>query len=336
MPKTLPSIFVAVIIVVVILLMMCAFQVKYTETAVVTRFDHIKQVIKPADAGFQWKLPWPIETVHRYDARLRTLETEFKQLGTADQKTVVLTAYATWRIDDAEKFLKAIGREDAAEPKLRDLLENRVSEVLKSHALSDIVTTNADKMKFDEIEKSFLVGVQERALKNYGVEINSVGVKRLNIPESVTKEVFARMKEERQKTIKELEGQGTSEAQGITARAYEEASKIEKRAEAYGKKIENEGVAESMKFYPIFAENRELADFLKKRESILKILQSGEITLVLSADEIIPFDELLRRRTPPAPSGATLKPDRTDTNTNRNNEVIPVRKDDAAHSGGRE
>jgi len=305
MPKTLPSILVAVIIVVVILLMMCAFQVKYTETAVVTRFDKIKQVIKPADAGFQWKLPWPIETVHRFDARLRTLETEFKQLGTADQKTVVLTAYATWKIDDAEKFLKAVGRDDAAEPKLRDLLENRVSEVLKSHALSDMVTTSADKLKFDQIEASFLEGVQQRALDNYGVWINSVGVKRLNIPESVTKEVFARMKEERQKTIKELEGQGTSEAQGITARAIEEARKIEQRAEAYARKIEAQGEAEALKFYNIFAENRELADFLKKRESILKILQSGEITLVLSAEEIIPFDELLKRRPASSPR-ATL------------------------------
>lgn len=299
MPKTLPSILVAVIIVVVILLMMCAFQVKYTETAVVTRFDQIKQVIKPENAGFQWKLPWPIETVHRFDARLRTLETEFKQLGTADQKTVVLTAYATWLIEDAEKFLKAIGRDDAAEPKLRDLLENRVSEVLKSHPLSDLVTTDAARMKFDEIEAAFLVGVQQRAIDNYGVRINSVGIKRLNIPESVTKEVFARMKEERQKTIKELEGQGTSEAQGITARAIEEARKIEQRAEAYAKKIESQGEAEAFSYFPIFAENRELSDFLKKRESILKILQSGEITLVLSAEEIMPFDELLKRNSSP-------------------------------------
>lgn len=332
MPKTLPSIFVALIIVVVILLLMCAFQVKYTETAVVTRFDHIKQVIKPENAGFQWKLPWPIETVHRYDARLRTLETEFKQLGTADQKTVVLTAFATWRIDDAEKFLKAIGREDAAEPKLRDLLENRVSEVLKSHPLSDIVTTNTERMKFDEIEKSFLEGVRERALTNYGVEINSVGVKRLNIPESVTKEVFARMKEERQKTIKELEGQGTSEAQGITARAMEAASKIEKRADIYGDKIESEGVSQAAKFYSVFAENRELGDFLKKRESILKILQAGEITLVLSADEIIPFDELLKQRQP-APAGTTRRPDRSDTHGSRDESVIPARADAATSTG---
>jgi len=335
MPKTLPSIFVALIIVVVILLLMCAFQVKYTETAVVTRFDHIKQVIKPENAGFQWKLPWPIETVHRYDARLRTLETEFKQLGTADQKTVVLTAFATWRIDDAEKFLKAIGREDAAEPKLRDLLENRVSEVLKSHPLSDIVSTNTERMKFDEIEKAFLEGVRERALTNYGVEINSVGVKRLNIPESVTKEVFARMKEERQKTIKELEGQGTSEAQGITARAMEAASKIEKRASIYGAKIESEGVSQAAKFYNVFAENRELGDFLKKRESILKILQAGEITLVLSADEIIPFDELLKQRQP-TPAGTTRRPDRSDTNGSRDDSVMPARADAATPTGGQD
>ena len=301
MPKPLPSILVALIVIAIILLMMCAFQVKYTETAVVTRFDQIRQVVKPAEAGLQWKFPWPIDQVHRFDARLRSFETEFKQLGTADQKTVVLTAYATWKIDDAEKFLKAVGRDDAAVPKLRDVLENRVSEVLKSHALSELVNTDASKIKFTAVEEEILTGVKQRALDNYGVRINSVGIKRLNIPEAVTKEVFARMKEDRQKEIIKLQAEGRSEAARITSEAKTIASKIQTRSEEYAKKIESQGKAESAKFYKVFAENRELAEFLKKSETVLKILKSGESTLILPAGEITPFD-LLRR------SGAAGKP----------------------------
>ena len=43
--------FVAAVVIAVILLMMCAFQVKYTETVVVTRVDQIQKVIKPTEAG---------------------------------------------------------------------------------------------------------------------------------------------------------------------------------------------------------------------------------------------------------------------------------------------
>lgn len=135
-----PAILVAILLIVIILFMMCAFQVSFTETAVVTRFDEIKKVIEPGDAGLHFKLPWPVDRVHRYDTRLRTFDTEFRQLGTEDQKTVVMTAYATWRIDDGEKFLKTVGREDAAGRKIQDLLENRVSTVLRTHPLSTLST----------------------------------------------------------------------------------------------------------------------------------------------------------------------------------------------------
>lgn len=42
------TLFVAAILLAVVCLMMCAFQVRFTETAVVTRFDQIKEVI-PAE-----------------------------------------------------------------------------------------------------------------------------------------------------------------------------------------------------------------------------------------------------------------------------------------------
>src|SRR5882672_7695188 len=96
---------IVLVVVVVIGMMMCAFQVRFTETAIVTRFDKIKEVIPSDQAGLHFKWPWPIEQVHRYDTRLRSFETEFRQIGTEDQKTVVLTAYATWRVQNGSLFL---------------------------------------------------------------------------------------------------------------------------------------------------------------------------------------------------------------------------------------
>ena len=46
---------------------------------------------------------------------------------TEDQKTVVMTAYATWRIADAKQFLKAVRKEETAQDKLRDLLDPKLA-----------------------------------------------------------------------------------------------------------------------------------------------------------------------------------------------------------------
>jgi len=292
MSRNLPTLLIALFVIVVILAMMCAFQVRFTETVVVTRFDKIERVIPPDQAGLHLKLPWPIDRVHRYDARLRTFDTEFRQLGTKDQRTIILRPYATWRIKDAKKFLMALGREDAAVPKIRDMMENQVSVVLRTHPLDDLVNVDRQKMKFAEIEGKFLSGIKDAVEQAYGIEVVSVGIKRLNIPGSVTKEVFTRMKEDRQKTIKQLTAEGEAEAKKIRAEADEISKKILARAEAYAKTIEGQGDAEAAKYYKIFAENRTLSDFLKKLETVRKIFEAGQMTLIMDANTFVPFDIL--------------------------------------------
>ena len=83
---------------------------------------------------------------------------EFRQAATKDQKTVILTAYATWRIADATKFLKAVGQEDTATRIIRDLLENQVQLVLRDHNLEELVNVDPKKMKLEQIERMTLLG----------------------------------------------------------------------------------------------------------------------------------------------------------------------------------
>ncbi len=303
---------VAAVLSVVIACMMCAFQVRFNEHAVVTRFDEIKSR-QPDDPGLHFKFPWPIDRVYRYDKRLRCFETEFRQAATEDQKTVILTAYATWRIDDPQKFLKSVGREDTAASKIRDLLENQVQLVLRTHKFEQLVNIDEEKLKLQEIEKLVLHGakalgqseaenmrggIQAAARDRYGVEIVSVGIKRLGLPETVTKDVFARMKEERQKAIRQYEAEGEAEAQRIRAGAEETKNKIIARAEGYAKTLLGQADAEAAKYYKIFEQHRELSDFLKNIEATEAIFESGSSTVILDVQEVPPLHVL--DRTPQA------------------------------------
>ncbi|MFQ5424121.1 MAG: protease modulator HflC [Phycisphaerae bacterium] len=301
MPRNAWAMIVAAIVIVIIVLMMCAYQVPFTETVVITHFNKLSKVIEPDNAGLHWKWPWPIDRVYRYDARLRTFETEFRQQGTKDQRTIILTAYATWRIADARTFLNTVGPDDeAGVAKIRDRLESIVSGVLQTHPIGDLVNVDPDRMKLAAIEEEMRDGIRDDVRKAYGIEIDAVGIKRLNFPESVTREVFARMKEDRQKTIKELTAEGTAIAAQIRADADETAQKILARSDAYAKQIKAEGDAQAARYYKFFEENRELSDFLKMRDTLLEIFSAGQITLVLDAANILPFG--LLNRTPPQPA----------------------------------
>jgi len=118
-------------------------------------------------------------------------------------------------------------------------------------------------MQFKEIEAAFLDGIKESADTNYGIQVVSVGIKRLGIPESVTREVFSRMKEDRQKEIKQLTAEGEATAKQIRADADEKSKRIIARAEAYAKTIEGQGDASRQVLRGV-REESSLSDFLKK------------------------------------------------------------------------
>lgn len=304
MTKNLPAIIVAIIVLIVIACMMCAFQVGFTETVVVTRFERPKDD-QPKEPGLHFKLPWPIDRVHRYDTRLRTFETEFRQVAAKESEPLILTTYATWRIKDGQRFQATKLSESQVTSKIRGLVSNQVALALKRYSLRELINVNPENQRLADLERDILMGVatdgdgvdadsatsvKEAALKDFGVEVISIGIKRLGLGEEVTKNVFERMKAERDNVAKRLEAEGLSEALKIREEAKEVESKINLRAEAYAKKLRGQGEAEAAKYYVYFERNRELADFLKKLETVEEILKSGKMTLVIDSEVWMPFE----------------------------------------------
>jgi membrane protease subunit HflC len=302
-----PTVLIAGIVIVVLLLYAFAFQVRFTETAVVTRFE--KPVDREVAPGLNFRRwPWPIERVHTYDRRLRAYETQFTQLSTQDQKTLTVTAFATWGISRAAQFLKAVGREEAAADKIGDLLKNSVSKVFKRHPLSDLINTDPARIRYREIEEEIRAAVKDDALNSYGIEVADVGIARLGLPEKNTQAVADRMKAERKAVSDRLEAEGDAEAKRITETAQAVVSKILERARSYAKTIEGQGEAQAARYYKVFEENLELATMLKQFETLVRIMNSGESTVVLDAHEITPFNLLPERPAGGEPSSRPPSP----------------------------
>ncbi|MFO0972349.1 MAG: protease modulator HflC [Phycisphaerae bacterium] len=294
----------ALFVVIVLLLAMTAHQVRFTETAVVTRFSRVQRVIPVDQAGLIFTAPWPIDSVHQYDARLRILTTDFSQLSTEDQKTVTVSAYATWRIADAERFLRAVGVEEGADAKIGDLLKNEISNVLRRHPLADLVNVDPAKMRFDAVEKEVRESVAGQCMQTYGIEVVTVGIQRLGLPESNTREVFERMKADRQKESNALVAEGDARAKQIRADADQVASRILTRSRAYAKKLRAEGDARAAQYFAELQKSEEFSAFLKSLEALRSILQSGKTTIIIDANRTIPFNLLTDTQTKPGAAAA--------------------------------
>src|SRR6185436_1581770 len=204
---------------------LCMFQVRTTEVAVVTTFGRPTRTIDKPNAYFKW--PPPIQTVHKVDQRIHNFES-FEQVLTSDGYNLLLSVYVGWSINDPRMFFPRFGgSESKAQGSLEGLVRNAYSGVVGRHPFVHFVSTEQKELKFSEIENEMLQRIQADALaNNYGIQIKFLGIKKLGLPESVTKLVFERMQSERQVKVSEIQYKGTSDAAAIRSAADLESAKL--------------------------------------------------------------------------------------------------------------
>ena len=258
-----------------------AFQVRQTEVAVVTTFGRYSESSTKTEPGFKFRLPWPIQKVYKFDNRIQNFERKFEQTTTSDARNLLITIYIGWKISDPEIFLKRFdGDVTKAKQNLENLVRDAKNGVIGQHPFSDLISTEEDQLKFDEIEAEMLASIQPKAKENYGIEVEIVGIKQLGLPEAITGKVFERMREERQRLVLRYQGEGEARSIEIKAQADRERREILAEAEAKATIMMGEAEAEANKYYQEFEESPELAVFLLQLKA-LKAATAEKTTLIL-------------------------------------------------------
>jgi membrane protease subunit HflC len=258
------------------------FQVRTTEVAVVTTFGRPTRDIEKAGAYLKW--PPPIQKVHKVDQRIHNFES-FEQVLTSDGYNLLLSVYVGWSINDPKMFFPRFGgSESKAQASLEGLVRNAYSGVVGRHPFAHFVSTDEKELKFAEIENEMLQRIQADAQANkYGVQIKFLGIKKLGLPESVTKLVFERMQSERQVLVSEIQARGESEAANIRSAAELASAKLLADAEAEATRIRGLGDLEAAKSYEVFKQEPALATFLLQLGALESFLKE-RTTLVLDLD----------------------------------------------------
>jgi membrane protease subunit HflC len=290
----------AAVLVLIAGFMLFTFQVRQTEVAVVTTFGRYSRSI--TDAGWQLRLPWPIQKIYEFDNRIQTFEGKYDQIFTGDQVPLLVSVYVGWRIADPRVFLESFNDDlPRAEQTLEQIVRNAKSGVVSQHAFSDLISTNRADLKFDQIEKEMIEGIRTRAA-SYGVQVEILGVKRLGLPQSTTAKVFERMRTERQQLISAYHSEGERRAKEITANADVEANEILARARAEAIRTTGEAERKAAEYYSEFEKNPKLAIFLFQLKAMEESLK--ERTYLILGPQTPPFN-LLNSATNPGISPAT-------------------------------
>jgi modulator of FtsH protease HflC len=225
--------------------------VNQTEKAIVLTFgDPIRVIETP---GLNYTLPW--QSVVRYDNRVLDFDLPAARVTAADQKPMVVDAYARFRIVNPLLFYQTVGTELAARQRLTPIMSGAVRNVISTVNLGDVVSAKREptmRQIRDDVNKQ---------TKGFGIDITDVRLRRADLPEANSQAIYSRMKSDRQRTE-------------ILAQAQKE-SQILKGA----------GDADSIRIYAdAFGQDRDFFMFYRSLEAYRNSLSGQDTTFVLSPE----------------------------------------------------
>ena len=270
------------------------YSVRFTESGVLTTFGRATDEDIKKEAGLYFKWPYPIQSVTKYDTRVRVAQVRLEQQQTADNQAITVESFATWRVADPLRFFQRLSNTGARSAdhfeKAKELIEANLrasSAMVSRYKMGDLFNPTPGGSKLPDLETSMLKALQAKdqsgsSLGDYGVEVTYVGVSRIVLPESVTTAVFEAMKQRRLTLAKETESRGEAEAATIRLDGVTQASRIRTFADARAKELMTQGDLESAPFLRKMGEHPDLAVFLENM-SFVRSAMAKRATLVLSS-----------------------------------------------------
>jgi len=263
------------------------FTVKEGNSVIVSRFGKIVNVCQ--EAGLYGKLPWPIDKIITYDTRNQYMDSGYNETLTNDKINIILQTYIVWRIGDIRKFYTSIGDYAAAQRHLNDLVATAKNSVLGNYTLSSLVSTNIDEIRIDEICQAIEEKAALSALDNYGIEIQTLKIKRLALPEANVRSVFNQMIADRQKFVSQYVAEGERDSAIITGEADARAAEIFAQGKLEASEIDGETERMVARIYgDAYNRNANLFVFLKKLIALENSVNQ-DTTIIMRANES-PFD----------------------------------------------
>jgi modulator of FtsH protease HflC len=286
--------FIGLSLIIVFFFYMVSFQVNFDQSAILTTFGKAssENVINSDgnDAGLHFKWPWPVQKVIRFDRRLLILNDRLEQQETKDKQVVILKTYATWKINEPLNFYRSLKNIKGGKRFLKERLRSARSEI-GNFTFDDLTNVDPRKLKITEAETAILKRMEsDLKQQKCGIQIMSVGISRIILPEQITSSVFARMRRTRLRIAQSARSEGNALARSIRAKADSEKSRIMAFAEREAQSIRAEGDAAAAQYYKIFKQNENFAIFLRKLEALEGTL-SNNTTFMLDT-QLAPFDLL--------------------------------------------
>ena len=245
------------------------------ERGITLRFGQLIEAdIQP---GLHVKVPF-LDDVRRFDARILTVDAQPASFFTVEKKRLIVDSYAKWKIANVETYYKATtGLERNAENRLAKRINDGLRNQFGTRTLREVVSGERDLLM-----KNITQDLNSSVRDELGIEIVDIRVKRIDLPQEVSSQVFRRMTAERDKEAQELRSTGKEKAEKIRASADRERTIELANAYRDAEELRGEGDAKAASIYAeAYQQDAEFYSFIRSLNAYKAAFSSkGDIMLV--------------------------------------------------------
>ena len=254
------------------------FIVDERDKVLVLQFGEIKQVID--QPGLYLKVPF-IQDILRYDDRILGLTTDPQEFPLADNRRLVVDAFARWRIVDLQKFRRAVGSGgvEAASTNLGAIVNPEIRDVLGEVTVEAVLSPQ---------RVALMNKIRDNARKKaatLGIDVIDVRLTRTDLPQQNLEATFARMKAERQREATDEIARGNEAAQTLRAEAERTAVEITSAANKEAEIIRGQADARRIAIYAdAYGQDPEFFAFTRSLTAYQSALPGENTSIILSPD----------------------------------------------------
>lgn len=269
-----------------ILLFSSTYTLKENEFGLIKEFG--KVVTTKSEAGLYFKKPF-IQSVMKLPKEEQLYDLASSDVITSDKKSMIADCYVIWQIEDPLKYYQTLKSTSNAESRIDVLVYNSMKNVISSTKQDEVIQGKDGTLSIKIMEN--LSG--KNSADQYGISVNSVEMKLLDLPSDNKDAVYSRMISERNKIAAQYTAEGESQAQQIRNDVDYQVRVILSDAQKDAKSIIAEGEAEYMKIIQDAynsPERNEFYQFLRGLEATKASLTQG--TMVIIDDDYKIIDNL--------------------------------------------
>lgn len=254
------------------------FVVNQAQQTLILQFREPKRVIH--EPGLNIKIPF-IQTVVFFDKRVLPIEPPEQETILADQKRLIVDAFARYRITDPLKFLQRLRTEREAAEQLSSLVNSSVRQVLGTLTMKDVLSASRAKIMTTISEE-----VNSKAKdSDYGVEVVDVRIRRADLPVETSQSIFARMRSERQREAAEFRAKGQEQSQEISSKAERERTVLLAEAQRKAQTTRGEGDEEALRIMATATgKDPQFYAFYRSLQAYRETLANKDTSMVLTPD----------------------------------------------------